>query len=131
MNGPLLDVRGLTKHYSVKRGLFGHLQPVAAEDVSFRIGAGDTLALVGESGSGKSTVGRCLLRLEEPTDGHVFLDGREPDYQKWRCDGCAPTCKWSIRSPSIRSIRATQSARWSRNPFGYMGSYRKARRKIG
>ena len=77
MNGPLLDVRGLTKHYSVKRGLFGHLQLVAAEDVSFKIGAGDTLALVGESGSGKSTVGRCLLRLEEPTDGHVFLDGRE------------------------------------------------------
>ena len=77
MNGPLLDVRGLTKHYSVKRGLFSHLQLVAAEDVSFRISAGDTLALVGESGSGKSTVGRCLLRLEEPTDGHVFLDGRE------------------------------------------------------
>lgn len=77
MNGPLLDVRGLTKHYSVKQGLFGHLQLVAAEDVSFRISAGDTLALVGESGSGKSTVGRCLLRLEEPTDGQVFLDGRE------------------------------------------------------
>ena len=77
MSGPLLEVRDLTKRYRVRRGVFGHCDLVAAEDVSLTVEAGDTLALVGESGSGKSTVGRCLLRLEEPTSGRVFLDGRE------------------------------------------------------
>jgi oligopeptide transport system ATP-binding protein len=77
MNSPLLDVRGLTKRYPVKRGLFGYRQLVAAEDVSLSIAAGETLALVGESGSGKSTVGKCILRLEEPTAGHVVLEDRE------------------------------------------------------
>ncbi|MEA2525975.1 MAG: peptide/nickel transport system ATP-binding protein, partial [Thermomicrobiales bacterium] len=77
MNGPLLDVRGLTKRYPIRRGLFGHRQLVAAEDVSLTIALGETVALVGESGSGKSTVGKCVLRLEEPTAGHVALDGRE------------------------------------------------------
>jgi oligopeptide/dipeptide ABC transporter ATP-binding protein len=77
VNGPLLDVRGLTKRYPIKHGLFGHRQLVAAENVSLTIASGETVALVGESGSGKSTVGKCVLRLEEPTDGHVFLDGRE------------------------------------------------------
>ena len=44
---------------------------VAAEDVALAIAPGETLALVGESGSGKSTVGKCVLRLEEPTSGQV------------------------------------------------------------
>jgi oligopeptide/dipeptide ABC transporter ATP-binding protein len=74
---PLLEVRGLTKHYPVKRGAFRNRQLVAAEDVMLRIDSGDTLALVGESGSGKSTVGRCVLRLEEATSGEIFLEGRD------------------------------------------------------
>ena len=77
MSGHLLEVRGLTKRYRVRRGLFGHRDLVAAEDVSLAVDAGDTLALVGESGSGKSTVGRCLLRLEEPSGGRVFLNSDE------------------------------------------------------
>lgn len=77
MSGHLLEVRGLTKRYRVRRGVFGHRDLVAAEDVSLAVDAGDTLALVGESGSGKSTVRRCLLRLEEPSGGQVFLDGSE------------------------------------------------------
>ncbi len=77
MSGHLLEVRDLTKRYRVRRGVFGRCDLVAAEEVSLTVDAGDTLALVGESGSGKSTVGRCLLRLEEPTSGRIFLDGRE------------------------------------------------------
>jgi peptide/nickel transport system ATP-binding protein len=72
---PVLVVRGLTKRYRIRRGLLDKVELVAAEGVDLAIAAGETLALVGESGSGKSTVGKCLLRLEEPTAGEVVLEG--------------------------------------------------------
>ena len=49
----------------------------AVDGVSFEIFRGETLGLVGESGCGKSTVGRCLLRLIEPTCGEVKFEGRD------------------------------------------------------
>lgn len=74
---PLLEVRGLVKHYSVTAGVFsrevGRVR--AVDGVSFEIAPGETLGLVGESGCGKTTVGRTLLRLEEPTAGSVRFDG--------------------------------------------------------
>ena len=70
----LISVRGLVKHFPVE----GSTDVVRAVDgVSFEIFAGETLGLVGESGCGKSTVGRCLLRLIEPTAGHIYFDGRD------------------------------------------------------
>ncbi len=73
----VLEVRHLTKHFPVHRGVLsrvvGHVR--AVDDVSFTLKAGETLCLVGESGCGKSTVGRCILRLIEPTSGSVTLDG--------------------------------------------------------
>ena len=74
---PVLEVQGLTKRYPVQTGLFTRRQLVATEDVSLTIAPGETVALVGESGSGKSTVGKCTLRLEEPTAGRVILDGMD------------------------------------------------------
>ncbi|MDQ2974003.1 MAG: dipeptide ABC transporter ATP-binding protein [Acidobacteriota bacterium] len=70
----LVKVRGLVKHFAVE----GSEDVVRAVDgVSFEIFRGETLGLVGESGCGKSTVGRCLLRLIEPTAGEVNFDGRD------------------------------------------------------
>ncbi len=70
----LVNVRGLVKHFAVE----GSDDVVRAVDgVSFEIFAGETLGLVGESGCGKSTVGRCLLRLIEPTAGEVEFEGRD------------------------------------------------------
>ncbi|MCC7274026.1 MAG: ABC transporter ATP-binding protein [Alphaproteobacteria bacterium] len=75
---PLLAVRGLTKHFAVRSGLRGVRGLVrAVEDVSFDVHAGETVGLVGESGCGKTTVGRLILRLEDPTAGEVRLDGED------------------------------------------------------
>ena len=75
----LLSVRDLTKHFPIKRGVFGQVsgQVRAVDGVSFDIAAGETLALVGESGCGKSTTGRVVLRLIEPTSGSVQFDGND------------------------------------------------------
>jgi len=76
---PILEVRGLTKHFPLRRGLFGgvaeHVR--AVDGVDLTIPAGGTLGLVGESGSGKTTLGRCLLRLIEPTEGSIRFMGMD------------------------------------------------------
>jgi peptide/nickel transport system ATP-binding protein len=72
----VVDVQSLAKYYPVRTGFFSRGRLVAAEEVTFSIGQGETLALVGESGSGKSTVGKCILRLEEPSAGEVELNGQ-------------------------------------------------------
>lgn len=64
----LLEVRNLVKHFPIK-GSNAVVQ--AVNGVSFEVGAGQTLGLIGESGSGKTTVGRCLLKLIEPTSGDI------------------------------------------------------------
>ena len=81
MTPPLVDVQDLVKHYAGERGWFGLGRPRppirAVDGVSFTIASGRTLGLVGESGSGKSTVGRTILRLQEPTAGRVLFDGAD------------------------------------------------------
>jgi oligopeptide transport system ATP-binding protein len=70
----LVEVEGLVKHFPLRHGK-GAVR--AVDGVSFTIERGRTLALVGESGCGKTTVGRCLLRLVEPTQGVVRFDGQD------------------------------------------------------
>ncbi len=74
----ILEVENVTRRFPVRGGLFGRTvaNVHAVEDVSFRVGEKETLAMVGESGSGKSTVGRCILRLEEPDSGEIRFRGQ-------------------------------------------------------
>ncbi|MEM7249153.1 MAG: oligopeptide/dipeptide ABC transporter ATP-binding protein [Acidobacteriota bacterium] len=78
---PLLRVRDLKKYFPIKKGVLsrvvGHVKAVDGVDID--ILPGETLGLVGESGSGKTTVGRCILRLIEPTEGEVHFDSRGLD----------------------------------------------------
>ncbi|MDA9100326.1 MAG: ABC transporter ATP-binding protein [Rhodobacterales bacterium] len=75
----LLKVENLTTRFAVKGGMFRRkvANVHAVEDVSFTINKGQTLGLVGESGCGKSTVGRSILRLEEPQRGSVLVGGKD------------------------------------------------------
>ena len=77
---PVLEARDLKKHFPVTRGIVwtkivGWVQ--AVDGISFSIPQGETLALVGESGCGKTTTAKLVLRLEEPTSGHVFAEGKD------------------------------------------------------
>ena len=73
----LLEVRNLKMWFARHRGMFGREVSYvkAVDDVSFYIRRGETLGLVGESGCGKTTVGRCILRVYEPTSGEIIYYG--------------------------------------------------------
>ncbi|MBS0241390.1 MAG: ABC transporter ATP-binding protein, partial [Proteobacteria bacterium] len=74
----VLEVEGLGKRYAKKTGLLSRATVVeAVKDVSFSLARGETLGIVGESGSGKSSVGRCLVRLQDPDSGRVLLSGTD------------------------------------------------------
>jgi oligopeptide/dipeptide ABC transporter ATP-binding protein len=74
MGEKLIRVNHLKKYFS--SGKFSKNYVKAVDGVDFDIESGETFGLVGESGCGKSTVGRCILRLIEPTSGEVYFKGR-------------------------------------------------------
>ncbi len=77
-NVPLLEVRGLVKHFPVKRNLLGRATSVvsAVDGVDFDLRQGETLGVVGESGCGKSTTARLLMHLIEPSAGTIRFGGK-------------------------------------------------------
>ena len=72
MHEPLIQIKRLRKEFRIQGKKL-----LALQDISFTLNKGETLGLVGESGCGKSTTGRCLLRLEEATSGHVFYESKD------------------------------------------------------
>jgi oligopeptide transport system ATP-binding protein len=79
MAAPLLEVQGLAKQFAVGGAWLARRRRVirAVDGVSFALEPGETLGLVGESGCGKSTTGRLILRLIEPSAGHIRFEGRD------------------------------------------------------
>jgi len=78
-NDPILKVENLSVRFPIGGGLIRKASHFvhAVNDVSFSINRGETLGLVGESGSGKTTVGRAIVRVNEPHEGSIVLDGQE------------------------------------------------------
>ncbi len=79
LNDTLLEVQNLKMYFPVTKGLLGRkvADIKAVDGVSFKVKRGETLGLVGESGCGKTTVGRCVLRLYQPTEGRISFEGQD------------------------------------------------------
>ncbi|NOU95716.1 dipeptide ABC transporter ATP-binding protein [Paenibacillus sp. LMG 31456] len=73
----LMEVKNLKKHFPVKSGFSKKAMVKAVDGLEFTVYEGETLSIVGESGCGKSTMGRCLLRLIEPTEGQILFEGQD------------------------------------------------------
>ncbi len=76
----LVDVKGLRMYFPITEGvIFSRTvaQVKAVDGISFFIKKGETLGLVGESGCGKTTIGRCILQLEQATEGEIFYNGQD------------------------------------------------------
>lgn len=73
----ILQVKNLKKYFPIRTGLFSHTPLRAVDNISFDVKYGETVGLVGESGSGKTTLGLCILRLIEPTEGYILLEGKD------------------------------------------------------
>jgi len=82
-NSPILEVKNLKKYFPIEKGILRRVvgNVKAVDDLSFHIHAGKTLGLVGESGSGKTTVGHCVIRAYDITDGEIIFRPNDKDVE--------------------------------------------------
>src|SRR5690606_15315223 len=101
----LLEVKNLKMYFPIKRGVFNrtvaHVK--AVDDVSFTIRRGETLGLVGESGCGKTTIGRCIVRAYDPTEGELLY--RDYAGQNGHASAAAPVNLATIEEGSLKPYR--------------------------
>ncbi|MAX68529.1 MAG: ABC transporter ATP-binding protein [Flavobacteriales bacterium] len=76
---PILKIKNLKTYFPIRNGFFGGISShvKAVDNVNFDVYPGETLGLVGESGCGKTTIGRTIIRLEEPTEGEMIYKGKD------------------------------------------------------
>ena len=76
---PLMQIKNLKTYFPIRNGFFGGISDhvKAVDNVNFDVYPGETLGLVGESGCGKTTIGRTIIRLEEPTEGQMIYKGKD------------------------------------------------------
>ena len=77
-NEPIIEVKGLKMYFPISEGVVFSRKVAevkAVDGISFHIRKGETFGLVGESGCGKTTTGRCILQLEQATEGEIFYEG--------------------------------------------------------
>jgi len=76
---PLMQIKNLKTYFPIRNGFFGGISDhvKAVDNVTFDVYPGETLGLVGESGCGKTTIGRTIIRLEEPTEGEMIYKGKD------------------------------------------------------
>ena len=127
---PVLEARGLTKHFAVHRGAGRRLVrrpagpvPVvhAVDDVSLALAPAHVTAVVGESGSGKSTLARLLARLIMPTAGELLLDGQPVPGGERRRTGYAKTVQMVLQDP-FASLNPVHDVHYHlRRPFQVHG----------
>ncbi|PSQ45553.1 peptide ABC transporter ATP-binding protein [Halobacteriales archaeon SW_6_65_15] len=125
----LVEVRGLTKHFSQNDGLVDRLlgerkSVKAVQGVSFDIERGETLGLVGESGSGKSTAARAILRLDEPTAGTVRYDGEDmTDFSKSEMKAMRRRAQMVFQDPASSLNRRKTVGQIIKQPMEIHGLY--------
>jgi peptide/nickel transport system ATP-binding protein len=95
MNEILLNVEGLRKYFSVRKGLLGRVYIKAVDGVDLRLRKGEAISVVGESGCGKTTLGKTILRLYEPTDGKIVFDEKDITHLK------SKELKWYRRKTAL------------------------------
>ena len=95
MTAPLIETRGVSKHYGAFRAL---------DDVSLAVGEGEFVSVVGPNGAGKTTLVNLLTGLLVPTKGEVYFKGRE--HRRRRARWRSPRAAWRAPSSSCRSSRS-------------------------